>query len=348
MKKSLLLFFCGLFALSGCASESNNNINNDNDVVDNDSEEGKQQEEPANDDFGKDAIKLSFKSAASYDYLATIKDKQVTINGYMATSSPVDGSFIFLMNMPYQSCPFCKPNTSELSNTMEVYPKAKETFNYTTSAIKIVGTLKVAESQSALFTDPYGYEFSFKIVDAEYKILKDSELSGNFALWQKFANTTLITDLYKMFDYIDFVCKWPTYFVNSYEDANGVTQPGFYLYPADALNFITKDNAQYNYGYKEGYFDKFITRLNKISETGFEELIKIINDAKALATYALNELNSEHYTGTYQYVSRFDIYDTVFVLNDTTLETQSDDIYYAFADWLSSFEMWYHIIDGRS
>ena len=32
-------------------------------------------------------------------------------------------SFMFLMNLPYQSCPFCVPNTSQLSNTMEVYPK---------------------------------------------------------------------------------------------------------------------------------------------------------------------------------------------------------------------------------
>jgi hypothetical protein len=52
------------------------------------------------------ATKLSFKSALEYDYLKTLDGKQVTINGYMATSSPVDGSFMFLMNLPYQSCPF--------------------------------------------------------------------------------------------------------------------------------------------------------------------------------------------------------------------------------------------------
>ena len=70
-----------------------------------------------------DPTKLSFKSALEYSYLKTLNGKQVTINGYLATSSPADGSFIFLMNMPFQSCPFCKPNTSQLSNTMEVYPK---------------------------------------------------------------------------------------------------------------------------------------------------------------------------------------------------------------------------------
>lgn len=329
--KLLLLLLCGIFGLCSCDSISNgsNSTNNgeNNDIQENTS------------DFGKDALKLSFKSASSYDYLKTINGKEVAINGYMATSSPVDGSFIFLMNMPYQNCPFCKPNTSELSNTIEVYPKSKEKFSYTTSAIKVVGKLEVAEDPSKPFTDPFEYQFVFKIVDADYRILKDSDLTGEFALWQKFAKTTLITDIYKMFDYLDFVCRWPSYYVNSYENSNGETVPGFYLYASDAKNFIMTDGAQYNYGYKDGYFEKFITRINNISTTGFENLIKIINDAKALAEYALNELESGNYTSEYKYVAMFDSNDYVYTLNDTTLATRSDDIYYAFATWLSSFEM---------
>lgn len=68
----------------------------------------------------EDATKLSFKAASGYDYLKSLDGQTVTISGYMATSSPVDGSFMFLMNLPYQSCPFCVPNTSQLSNTMEI------------------------------------------------------------------------------------------------------------------------------------------------------------------------------------------------------------------------------------
>ena len=56
-----------------------------------------------------EATKLSFQAASGYDYLKTLDGTQVTISGYMATSSPVDGSFMFLMNLPYQSCPFCVP-----------------------------------------------------------------------------------------------------------------------------------------------------------------------------------------------------------------------------------------------
>ena len=95
--------------------------------------------------------KLSFKSAAGYDYLKSIDGSTVGISGYMATSSPVDGSFMFLMNLPYQSCPFCVPNTSQLSNTMEVYPKEGDAFAYTSQAINIVGTLVVAEKEDEPF-----------------------------------------------------------------------------------------------------------------------------------------------------------------------------------------------------
>ena len=96
---------------------------------------------------GENVTKLSFKAASGYDYLKTLDGTLVTISGYMATSSPVDGSFMFLMNLPYQSCPFCVPNTSQLSNTMEIYPKKGESFSYTTQAIQVVGTLEVSESE---------------------------------------------------------------------------------------------------------------------------------------------------------------------------------------------------------
>ena len=161
-----------------------------------------------------DLVKLSFKSAASYDYLKTLNGKTVTINGYIATSSPVDGSFMFLMNLPYQSCPFCVPNTSQLSNTMEIYPKDGDSFGYTTQAIKVVGTLVVSETEDEPFTDMYGYEFCCKIVDATYTIIKAEDLSEDMALWQKIANTDVVNDIYKMYNYVRFLCAWNTYFVN--------------------------------------------------------------------------------------------------------------------------------------
>lgn len=287
-----------------------------------------------------DAIKLSFKSASTFDYLKSIDGQTVTINGYMATSSPVDGSFMFLMNLPYQSCPFCVPNTSQLSNTMEVYPKNGKSFPFTNQAIKVTGKLKVAESETDFFTDRYGYEFNFMIIDADYKILKSEEISTDIDLWQEVAESDLVTDMYAMYDYVNFLCAWNTYYVNNYTDSNGQEHKGYYLYPTDAINYLTKDGAQWNYGYKDGYFDGIIAKIKSIDETKLNDLVSNVEKAKALAEKALNELNSGNYTSEYKYIEMFDTNDYVYTLNKgDELSSEMDAIYLEFSNWLGSWEM---------
>ena len=284
--------------------------------------------------------KLSFKAASGYDYLKTLDGKPVTISGYMATSSPVDGSFLFLMNLPYQSCPFCVPNTSQLSNTMEVYPKDGETFSYTAQAIKVEGTLEVSESEDKPFVDTYGYEFCCKIVDASYTIIKAEELSADMALWQKIAESDVVNEIYKMYDYVNFLCSWPTYYVNDFTDENGNQVKGYYLYAADAENFVYQEGAQYNYGYREGYFDGIISKIEAVDPTAFADLIANIRKAEALAREALAELENGNYTSEYQYVEMFGQEDYVYTLNKgEELAARMNEIYTEFANWLGSWEM---------
>ena len=264
----------------------------------------------------------------------------MTISGYMATSSPVDGSFMFLMNLPYQSCPFCVPNTSQLSNTMEIYPKKGESFSYTTQAIQVVGTLEVSESEDKPFTDKYGYEFCCKIVDATYTIIKAEDLSEDMALWQKIANTDVVNDIYKMYDYVNFLCAWNTYFVNSYTNENGETVPGYYLYASDAESLIYTDGAQFNYGYKEGYFDSIVAEIEAVDKTAFADLVANVRKAEALANKALGELEDENYTSEYKYVEKFGKEDFVFTLNNgEELVAEMQKIYMEFSNWLGSWEM---------
>ena len=290
--------------------------------------------------YDEDAIKLSFKSASTYDYLKSIDGKTVTINGYMATSSPVDGSFMFLMNLPYQSCPFCVPNTSQLSNTMEVYPKKGDSFPFTNQAIKVTGKLKVAPSENDFFTDKYGYEFNFMIIDADYTILKSDEISSDIALWQRVAESDLVNDMYKMYDYVNFVCAWNTYYVNNSTDANGNTVPGYYLYPQDALNYLTKNGAQWNYGYKDGYFESIIAKIKSIDPNKLNDLIANVEKAKALSEKALKELNDGNYTSEYKYVEMFGASDYVYTLNNgEALNNEMDQIYKEFSNWLGGWEM---------
>lgn len=284
--------------------------------------------------------KLSFKSAANYEYLKTLDNTTVTISGYMASSSPVDGSFMFLMNLPYQSCPFCVPNTSQLSNTLEVYPKKGDAFDYTTQAIKVVGTLKVAPNENKPFTDKYGYEFNYKITDAEYTILRSEDLSEDLALWSKIADSDVINDIYTMYDYVNFTCAWNTYFYNSYTDADGNLVPGYYLYASDAEYLLTTDGAPWNYGYQDGYFDKIIAKIQSADETAFQDLVENIEKAKALAEKAVKELLDGNYTYQKQYVEKFDCEDWIFTLDKgEELQAEMSTIYSEFSNWLGSWEM---------
>ncbi len=286
------------------------------------------------------ATKLSFKSAASYDYLKGLDGKTVTINGYLATSSPIDGSFIFLMNLPLQSCPFCVPNTTQLSNTIEVYPKEGKSFEYTNQAVQVVGTLQVAPNEDQPFTDMYGYQFGFKIVDATYTILKAEDLSEDMALWQKIANTEVINDVYAMYDYLHFLCAWNTYSVKSWTDAEGNVHTGYYLWASDAIRYITKDGTQWNYGYKEGYFDDLIASVRAVDATAYEDLVQNIEDAKALSEIALAELMNGNYTYENKYVEEFGTYDDIYTINKgDELIAEWKNIYAEFSDWLGSWEL---------
>lgn len=317
MKRMILLLLTAvmLFSLAACGAE-----------------------EPGTGDG--EITKLSFKAASGYEYLKTLDGKPVTISGYMATSSPVDGSFLFLMNLPYQNCPFCVPNTSQLSNTMEVYPKEGESFSYTAQAIKVEGTLAVSESEDKPFTDTYGYEFCCKIVDASYTIIKAEELSADMALWQKIAESDVVNDIYKMYDYVNFLCSWPTYYVNNFTDENGNEVKGYYLYAADAENFVYQDGAQYNYGYQEGYFDSIIAKIEAVDPSAFADLVANIRNAEALAQEALAELENGNYTSEYQYVEMFGQEDYIYTLNKgDELMARMNEIYTEFANWLGSWEM---------
>ena len=287
----------------------------------------------------ENVTQLSFKSTLSYDYLKSIDNQAVSINGYIATSSPVDGSFIFLMNMPYQSCPFCVPNTTELSNTIEVEPKAGKKFDYTASAVKVSGTLKVAPSVDDFFTDKYGYKFNFKIVDAEYEILTSTEMGANFAVWERFAQSGIIDEIYRMYDYVDFVCKWNDYFVDNYTDDKGVYHKGFYLYPSDAKNYLEKGNKKY--GTDPEYFNNLIKEIEAIDPVAFKDLVANIRLAEALAKQGYDKLyNGEYVQGEQQYIEKFDNYDYIYSINGgDELKAGLDQIYTGFEEWLGSWEL---------
>ena len=104
--------------------------------------------------------------------------KECKNGSFFAQSSPLDGSMVYLMNMPYQNCVYCLPNINQLINTMAVYPKAGKKFDFTDLPVEIVGKIKFEN-----ITDEMGYSYEYRIVDAEVKIADVKDLSEDVKIY---------------------------------------------------------------------------------------------------------------------------------------------------------------------
>ena len=271
---------------------------------------------------------LSFSQAQSIAEMEKLDGKQVTIIGYMSTLSPVSGKFMYLMNLPYQSCPFCIPNTTQLSNTMAVYAKDNDEFKFTDRAIQVTGTLDFGD-----YTDEFGYEYSYRIKDATYTILDTESMTAELKLWQQLASTDVVAEIYTMFEYVNFLCYWPTYTMQ-FDGGKD------YLYPDDAIYFIETNGAQFNYGFKEGYFDNIISTIKSVDETAFSDLIKVIEDAQALGANGYTELKAGNYSIVSEYSKIFNDGRSQYKINKSNeLESEMDRVYSAFSTWLSGWEL---------
>ena len=276
-----------------------------------------------------EATLLSFSQAQSVYAMKKYDGKKVTIIGYMSTLSPINGEFMYLMNLPYQSCPFCIPNTNQLSNTMAVYAKKNDGFEFTDRAIQVTGILDFGD-----YTDEFGYEYGYRIKDATYTVLDTSQMSDKLKLWQQLASTDVISEVYAMYEYLNFLCFWGTY---TMEFESGKD----YLWPTDALNFVKEDGYQYNYGYKDGYFDDIVATIESVDEEKFSALVDNVRRAQGLAERALEELEDGMYTMVPEYSDVFNDADRMQHRMDNQDEFYRlmEDIYGEFSDWLAEWEL---------
>jgi hypothetical protein len=220
------------------------------------------------------------------------------------------------------------PNTTQLSNTMAVYAKSGDSFEFTDRAIKVTGTLEFGD-----YTDEYGYEYGYRIKDATYTEVDTSEMSDKMKLWQQLASTEVISDVYNMYEYVNFLCFWPTY-TAEFEGGKD------YLYPTDAINFIETEGAQFNYGYADGYFDSMIKTIEEVSTTDFIALVENIKKAESLAERALADLEAEEYATTTEYSGSFGDGRSQYKMNNAdTYEKEMEAIYREFSEWLAEWEI---------
>lgn len=131
--------------------------------------------------------KIMFKDMISIEDLKRLDGKQVEMIGFVSIASPLDGSFIYLMNMPYQSCVFCLPNTNQLVNTMVAYPKKGESLEYVDTPVKITGTLKFED-----INDTNGYSYAYRLIDTKMEEADVSGLEEDIVLYTMLADTGYI------------------------------------------------------------------------------------------------------------------------------------------------------------
>ena len=276
--------------------------------------------------LAEEAYHLSFAQSESIDTIAALDGKTVTLTGYMATLSPLSGEYIYLMNLPYQSCPFCVPNTQQLANTMAVYAPSGQTFAFTDRPVRITGRMELGD-----FSDEYGYTYNYRIADASYETVDLSAVSEEYARYMALAEDGVIADIDNMFNYLLYVCMWPD-LQGGYVDENG-QQVLFYLYPGDVENVLA-DTSAYGYGLEaaEGYFPGLIDRVNAIDAEAFSSLTDIITDAWVLERYARSELSG----GQYTYDAEADRYSLV---NGASLYDQFYAVYGRFSDWLTQYQL---------
>ena len=149
---------------------------------------------------------LKFKDMVKIDTLKEIQGEKVTINGFLAASSPLDGRYAYLMNIPYQTCAFCVPNDEQLVNTLAIYPEKGKTIDFTERPVKIEGTL-VFDT----LTDSQGYTYDYylkdvKVVDINIDGLEDEIRTYTAIIDKGYATTfaSLMSDLYAVINYEEF------------------------------------------------------------------------------------------------------------------------------------------------
>ena len=270
---------------------------------------------------------LSFAQAASITEIEKLDGEQVSIIGYMSTLSPVSGKFMYLMNLPYQSCPFCVPNTTQLSNTLAVYAPNGKSFEFTDRAILVTGTIEVGN-----WEDEFGYQYSYRIKDASYEILNTDNMSDELKMWQTIAASGVVSDIYSMYDYLSFVCFWSEYTMN-YQDGPD------YVYPVDA-QVLLSSGGQYSYGVPDSFYDNIINKLKEIDDEGLADIITNIENAKQLARDAKAELDAGNYSETTEYSGMFGDGRTQYKMHKyDEYDKQFQDLFAAFSAWMNKWEV---------
>ena len=176
LNKLVVLLLLFVMVLSGCSSNTptTNNTNSNNTVS-------------SNSKVDNGVTVLKFKDTITPDELKKLDGKKVQITGFIGGASPLDGSYIYLMNMPYQNCAFCIPSDNNLGNTIAAYPSKGKTIDYTDTPVTVTGVLTFGA-----MTDKVGYSYEYSLQNVEVKKADVSGLEKEVQIYQAIVDKGLV------------------------------------------------------------------------------------------------------------------------------------------------------------
>ena len=190
------------------------------------------------------------KFSDTYEKVKQLEGKEVKMTGYMSLMSPLDGSYIYLMNLPLQSCPFCLPDSTKITNTVACYAKEGSKIDYNSNPVVVTGVIELGN-----FKDDFGYEYAFKIKDVKIEEADTEKLAENYRIYSAVTEDGLLLQIY--------------------DALNWVTINGTYYDYGYAYEDIIKDLMD------NRYVDESIAKLKGISETDYADLIAVCEKIKA-------------------------------------------------------------------
>jgi len=149
---------------------------------------------------------LKFKNTNSDEAIRALNGKKVSITGYLSTLSPLNGKFAYLMNMPYQSCPFCVPGTSAITNTLTIVAGENKKIEFTDLPVTVVGTLETGK-----FEDEFGYQYDVRLNNVTVNKADMDKLSTKVKQYNLLAENGVVANIYNSIMTLDFAVFYEYY-----------------------------------------------------------------------------------------------------------------------------------------
>lgn len=329
----LLLFATILAILAGCAHDpapEQKTVTPETEVT------GSEQNAALEQQSAGEAIQLSFSKKTGIEELKQYEGKTVTINGYPGLTSPEDGCFMFIMNIPHHSHPFYEDNTQILADTLEAYPKDGEKLEYTPMAVSATGTLVFSDPADP-FTDEYGNVVPYRLINATITEIEAESAPEKIRDWQQLCDTGVIDQMYSFYDYLWLTVAWCDYYIPGHSHEDGSFEPGYYMFPGDYLQCVEE---KYPF-VTETYIPDLASWIDQLpSGTWIDKLKVNFEDCLQLYRNAADAFNNEAWTTEDRYWEEIGTEETKYFLNDGEIfKAEYGKLWGDFCDILDSFEL---------